>query len=688
MEPMSREPVAGTPGRCPLSCVLAVGLAASTHTGWAQPRDNPTRGGSASLEAVEVKGQSTAAGNAAFSGTVQDQQAVRESRVSRVQELFRNVPGMNLTAYGLPGVADAISLRGFGGGGHGGDIGFILDGIPLNEAMSHADGYADLNVIVPLEVRTMTVLRGPVSALYGNYNRAGTVNVDTRKGGEYRQADLSIGSFRTYDLQAAAGVKPGDRQHLNLAAQTYSSDGFRPQSDGDRHTLAGRWSLAATPDLEIALSGRAHRVTASNPGYLTETQFDTDPYGIDRRMKNDGSKKTFHTLRADVNHRLASDLKLLTFVYGTQQDFTRWFTRGAATAATWSQREETYERGVSGAGFNLNGLWQVAGAPLNWVAGVETFRERTDYLKYEGTDFRRRVGTAEYDRRFALYSVAVFGEATWALHPLFNPTLGLRWDRFTGDCALQGAETASDPCGRIIRVSHTSPKVGFRSRWNALLQTRASVAEGFALAPEMVKYALGASAVSPNVFRQTEIGANLKLPANLVLDAALYRLTSSDEIVGTAPGVYENAGSTRRTGVEFSALWAPVSAFDLSVAFGIASSRIETNPATALIGNRVTAVPRSTATVVANWRPLAGWQGTVIWRKVGDYAVNAANTLVYGGYHKLDLAVAHTFTRAQPITLYMAIDNVTDRVYATAVSTVGYATGAPRSVRVGAQMSF
>ncbi len=66
-----------------------------------------------------------------------------------------------------------IVIRGFGNGGHGGDLGAVIDGIPLNEAMSHADGYVDLNVIIPLEIDSFTVLKGPVSALYGNYNRGG-----------------------------------------------------------------------------------------------------------------------------------------------------------------------------------------------------------------------------------------------------------------------------------------------------------------------------------------------------------------------------------------------------------------------------------------------------------------------------------------------------------------------------------
>lgn len=644
-------------------------------------------GGAVLLGSVEVKGQMLAQ-TAAYSETRQDGEEIREQHISRPQELFRNVPGMNLTGYGLPGVADAVSLRGFGGGGHGSDIGFVLDGIPLNEAMSHADGYADLNVVIPLELDNMTVLRGPVSALYGNYNRAGTVTLQTRKDGEYRAADLSISSYGTVDAQGAAGIALSDSQHLNLAAQVFHSDGFRDQSKSDRATLAGRWSLKVSPELEIAVSGRAHEAEADNPGYLTRAQFKDDPYGKDPRTKNDGAEKSFYTLRTDINYSLSSEVKLLTFAYATQQDFTRWFSRGAAAAPTWRQREETYDRDVLGAGFNLNGHHPLAAGPLTWVAGVEHYRERTDYLKYEDTQYRRRVGTAEYDRHFELDNLAAFAEAGIVLHPLFQPSVGLRWDRFTGDCGIAGAETATNECGDMKAVTHTSPKIGLRSRLSPAVELRASWSEGFGLASDMAKYAAGVGAVDPNVFRQTEIGANFKLGPALMVDVAAYHLRSSDEISELSPGEYVNAGSTRRRGVELSLLWAPATVFDLSLTYGSAHTRIVDNPDASLEGKRVTSVPRYTATLQANWRPLPGWRGNATLRKVGNYAVSADNSQTYGGYTTLDLGLSYTFAGSRPTTVYLAVDNVTDREYATAVSTIGYATGAPRSLRIGAQFDF
>ena len=668
--------------RAPAVCALLAAL--SQHVA----AQSPAPAAAPQLRTVDIKGETLRAAAASYSTTTLEAEEIQQQHVSQTQDLFRNVPGMHVQNYQLSGVADTIVLRGFGGGGHGGDLGVVLDGIPLNEAMSHADGYVDFNVIVPLEIDRLRVFRGPVSALYGNFNRAGLVAVETRKRGAYKDLDLSIGSHGSVDVQAALGLRVREGEHLNLAAQHYRSDGFRAQSQSERTTVAGRWTKAVTPALEIALSARLHQADGDNPGYVTAAQFASDPYGKDPRAMNDGAKKHFGTVRADVNYQAAPDLKLLSFAYATRQDFTRWFSR-PANSTTWRQREENYDRSVFGAGTSLNGRTQTSWSPLNWVVGVETFRESTDYQYFDDLANRARTAGAINDRRSRLNSLSAFTEIESPVHRLFKPSLGLRWDRFSGDCERNGPETGSDPCGPLHKITHTSPKLGVRSDVLPELELRASWAEGFALPNTFAKYALGAADLDPNVFRQTEVGMQWKPRPGISLDVAAYRLTSSDEIRTVAPGIYENYGETRRTGVEISALWAVRRDLDLSLTYGSANSEVTASANPALLGKRVAAVPRHTATASAAWSPLAHWTGTVTWRRVGSYAVNADNSIGYGGYNTVDLGLTY---RAQPYQIYATVANVTDKVYATTASLIGgtelFAPGAPRTLKVGVQMQF
>ena len=642
------------------------------------------------LESVVVKGQALRGAHAPFSSTAFDTDQIRDQQVSQPQEMFRWVPGMNVRNYGLGGVADVVTLRGFGGGAHGGDIGYVIDGIPLNEAMSHADGYADLNVVIPLEIDSLTVLRGPISPLYGNFNRAGVIVIDTRKTGAYRQGDFSLGSITTGDAQVALGARLTAGQQLNVAAQAVTTEGFRPQSDAWRANLAGRWTMDVSSALQLALAGRLHKGEADSAAYLTPEQFAVDPYGIDPRVRNDGAKKNFGTLRADVNYLLSPNLKLLTFAYTTQQDFTRYFSRSVSAnpAADWAQREETYDRIVFGAGANLNGQAGLAGGTLNWVGGIETFRESTDYLFFDGLDNRARVNPAIYDRTSTLNSVSAFGEVEAPLHRLFKPTLGLRYDRFIGDCTRNGAETGTDPCGDLADIDHLSPKIGVRSDVLPQLQLRASWSEGFALPSNFAKYALGAANVDPNVFRQTEFGFAWRPLDGLKADLAWYRLDSSQEIRTVSPSVYENYGGTRRDGLELSLDWRPFDELHLTMAWATADSEVTENASAALRGKQVAGVPKTMSTFGVAWSPLAGFGASATVRDLGRYATNATNTAWYGGYTLLDLALTYTGrTAVLRYRAYLRVDNATDEVYAGNVSTT-YASGAPRTVRVGAQLDF
>lgn len=638
------------------------------------------------LSDVVVKGQALRRDRTAFSTTTITNADIVEERAVEIEDMFRDVPGMNVREYGLSGVANQIVLRGFGNGGHGGDIGFVVDGIPLNEANSHADGYVDTNVLVPLEVESLRVFRGPVSALYGNFNRAGLVAFETRKGGQYTEGDVSGGAYGTFDAQAAIGrsIGPGT---LNLAGQFYRTDGFRPQSQAERATLSGRYAMALTDRLDMAVSTRLHSAEADNAAYLTPAQFAVDPYGIDPRTMNDGSEKHFATLRGDLNYTLSPDLRLLTYVYGTRQDFTRYFTRGPANAtAAWRQREETYDRAVYGLGANLNGRRSLAGHDLNYVIGVEGFSETTEFQFFDDLVNRRRVNPAISDRESEIDSLSLFAETTYSAHRLLDLQVGFRADRFKGDCKILGRETGTNPCDDLESVSDISPKIGVQSQVASWLRLRANYSEGFALPDSFTKFAPGAQSLDPNKFDQVEIGARAIL-GKLELDVAGYQADSSKEFREITPGVFENFGATQRTGVEASATYAPTDAIELRAAYAYADSEIKRNANATLIGKRVAGVPDNTLTLNAAWTPLPALRFDVEYRYLGEYEIDAANTARSDSYGIYDIGVSYALATSTPLRLYADIENVGDKVYASSFSTTR-AAGAPRTFRVGVQAGF
>ncbi len=649
---------------------------------------NPAPADTRIVDTITVKGQIFRGVESSYSATEISSEDIRIKRVYEINELLEDVPGVSVRDYGLGGVASSTVIRGFGDGAHGGDLGVVIDGIPLNEANSHADGYVDLNVVVPLEVKGLTVFRGPVSALYGNFNRGGLIALETRNSGNYTELDISAGSFDSFDAQAAFGKEVGDSQAYNFAAQYYRTDGFRPQSAADRGTVSGRGSFQLSPKVDLSLSGRYHEAEAESAAYTTLAQFQTDPYGIDPRVQNDGADKTFGTLRADLGFILNDNNKVLAYAYGTQQDFTRWFSRGGADAPSWRQREETYARDVYGLGTSLNGQMDLAGRTISYVAGIEHFDESTDFQFYDDLDNRQRVFPAQFDRESTLSSNALFAEADIALTDRLDLSLGLRADEFDGDCEPLGAETGAAPCEELDTVSNVSPKIGLRAQVLDQLQLRASYSEGFALASGFAKFASGAQELGVNELRQYELGATFKPISSVNLDVALYEINSSNEINEVTPGDFVNFGETSRTGFETSLSWDVSSQFQLQAVYGYADSEIEENLNPDLIGNRVIGVPDHTATLIATYFPIPDIRLSATARYIGEYDIDAGNTNKAPDYAVLDLDAAYSLKTKKPTQVFVSIDNITDNVYATTINSLGASPGAPRAVFAGVQVGF
>ncbi len=645
------------------------------------------------LGAITVKGQALETSRAAYSVTTLGRGDIQAAAVSEVEALWRQVPGMHANDYQLSGVANSVVLRGFGGGGHGGDIAATLDGISLNEAMSHADGYFDLNVVVPLELEEVAVHQGPVSVLQGNFNRAGLIELRTRRSGEYRDVALQAGSHGARDAQAALGLRLGAASELFVAAQHARGNGTRPDAGHERSTLSARWQHQLDARLRLALSGRLHAADGDSPGYRGLAQWRLDPQGKDPRVEGDGAQKHFKTLRLDVNYDQDSDTRLLAYAYGTQQDFVRWFTR--PRGGRWAQREERYDRSVSGTGLNLSGDARWAGGPAQWTLGLEALRESTEYGYWDDLQNRQRSAPAISNRQATLDNAAAFAQLAWQPHPLFQPSLGLRHDRFTGACERLGAETGSDPCTRMRPVAHTTPKLGISAQVHERVALRASWSEGFALPGNFAKYALGAAQLDPNIFRQTEVGLQWHASHQLWLDLALYRMASSQELRNVAPGVYENFGQTLREGAELLALWTPGNAVELRWNYGRAASRVTHNANAALIGRQVAGVPSYTSTLQARWRMNADWAVQGALRHVGRMAVDAANTVSNPAYHVADLGLQYRLPASTGLadgTLSVTVRNLADKAYASSMSVIGgevlVAPGAPRTLLLGLTFSL
>lgn len=646
------------------------------------------------LDEVLIKGQSLKLKNSTTTVNVVKQTKIKNLMMTAEQplRLVENIAGVNVPSYAQAGVADNFSVRGFNGG-HSGGAGVEVDGISLNEAEGHSDGYADINVLIPLNIGNVKVYKGPSSVLFGRFGQGGTLAIETRKGGEYSDFSLKGGSYGTIDAQYAQGsaIKLGDsgrELQVNFAGQVYKTDGYvKKHSEWLKGNIDGRISYEISDKTDISLAIRGHKSNWNAPGYIPEKQFLDD----NRRNKphplaqNDGGAKTLLSQRLDVNHKISEDVKLLVFGYALQQDFNR-FAKFSYTPTGQTERFNT--RDVFAFGGSLNGNSKLGDKALDWTTGLEIYTEDTDRHRWK-TNFRKREAKTE-QRNFNIQSFSAFIQGEIEVHKLFRPSIGVRFDTYSGDFSNNDpGKTATS--GKIENLSHFSPKLGFRSTLADGFDFRASASNGFTLPNSALKYDSSAD-LDPAELWQYEVGFSYKNEM-LDFDIAGYILNSSKEII-TLPGTDEltNAGKTRRSGIEAS--------LDMKITEGLTFSGTTAFSGTKIIkssaneGKSLTGLPKSIVNLGLTYTSPIGLGADINVRNVGESYINGDNTKKYDGYSVTNTVFFYNFNKmfANKGRVFLAINNLFNEKYAGSMwegyGTINYAPAPTRNFSVGVNYSF
>ena len=190
--------------------------------------------------------------------TIIDQATIdRTSYHGQTVDLLRRVPGLSTHSNGQGDIGNPFKLRGFETRVHGADVAVYVDGVsqslPSTAVGSH--GLLDLNWLTPEMIERIEVIEGPFSALYGDQNRAGAINIITRRSAP---SSLSV-RLGSNGLRSLAGTSDFHRNNIDLLliADVQHSDGYRANSALTRRnglakltvtTAQSLWSMRANID--------------------------------------------------------------------------------------------------------------------------------------------------------------------------------------------------------------------------------------------------------------------------------------------------------------------------------------------------------------------------------------------------------------------------------------------------------
>ncbi len=626
---------------------------------------------------------------------------IREGRaLINISESLGAVPGLQARDRQNFAQDVQISIRGFGARASFGIRGIRLyvDGVPA----SFPDGQGQITNVDLGSADRIEVLRGPYSALYGN-SSGGVISVFTEEPTAEPTVDFSLlgGSHGTNRVGVTAS---GTRDALGyvLSASRFHTDGDRDHSAATRSIGNAKLNLRLDDASTLTVVANALELPeAQDPLGLTAKQFSAAPHSVDPTALQFNTRKTVGQTQGGLiyERRLDTDNTVRALLYTGHRATEQYQAIPVAT-----QANPLHPGGVIELSSTYNGTdlrWtnrgRVADASYTLVAGLAYDRleqQRRGNLNYVGTGTAQVLGVKGALRRDEVDTVSNLDEylqAELKLTPAWSLSAGLRHSsvRFDSrDHYIVG--TNGDDSG-AVKYGATLPVLGVLYAVNEQVHLYATAGRGYET-PTLNELAYTPNggtglnfALQPAKSDNVEAGVKTRLAAVGDLNLALFQTRTRDEIVTLTNvggrSTYQNAGATRRTGVEVG--WSQTflenlraqaagTVLDATYREAFKTCNVTPCPASAQqtvpAGNRLPGIARTTAYASVAWAPPLGWHAGVEARYTSRIAADDANSAATAAAATFGADLGYVARiGAWKLTGFVRGDNLFDRRYAGSV---------------------
>ena len=207
--------------------------------------------------------------------TVITRKDIERQQAQTVQDLFRSVPGVNITNNGGAGKATSFFLRGT----ESDHVLVLIDGIKVGSATSGAVAFQH----IPVEqIERIEIVRGPRSSLYGSEAIGGVIQIFTRKGGKEFKPFFSIGAGSDDTYKISAGITGGSKRGwFSLSADATDTNGFN--ACNGRPSPGGAGCFTTEPDKD----GYRNVSGALRAGYQFRNGLEIDAHVLQSNGKSE-----------------------------------------------------------------------------------------------------------------------------------------------------------------------------------------------------------------------------------------------------------------------------------------------------------------------------------------------------------------------------------------------------------------
>jgi len=191
----------------------------------------------------------------------------------RFSSILPMIPGLTVSNTDGTGRSPIVGVRGFYGGGEAEYLKVMVDGIAVNDL---ENGLVNWNLIPLDDIRRIELVKGGLSAAYGDAAMGGVLNVITGNENQERfNAMIGLGSLNSYNIKAGYRSVTG-KIPFKLFAGHDISQGYRENSDWKSTGFGGNVEIPVTNQSKITLSTINSLINTKEPGPLTDSLVDLD----------------------------------------------------------------------------------------------------------------------------------------------------------------------------------------------------------------------------------------------------------------------------------------------------------------------------------------------------------------------------------------------------------------------------
>jgi len=606
-------------------------------------------------------------------------------------QLGRQQLGLDEALVNIPGVFSQnrynfaqdlrVSIRGFGARANFGIRGIMLiaDDIPL----TMPDGQGNVDSIDLGSTRSVEVIRGPVSAVYGA-SGGGVINIRTEEGPEipFVSGRLSFGSYDYSLAQAKAGGQTGKANWLVSLSNT-QLDGYRQQSAYKRTLWNSklRYDFDDSSSLTVVFNA-VDSPEAQDAGGLTAAEVQANRRQAAPRNVQFDADETVQQQQLGLAWRktLNSENEFLLHAYGILRDFTNLLP--FSINSNGQGGSVALDRKVAGGG----GHWQwsrpLAGnIPNQLVLGFELGAQRDLRQRFANNQGVLGVLTTNQDEDVS--SAGLFATDTLQVSGQWTLSAGARIDDmdYSVHDRIPVADGATGDESGDTSFSHFSPMLGAAWHHDDALNLYANISTSFD-PPAIVELANpnGPTGFNQDLGPQTatnyEIGLKGIVTGRWHYELALFHIDVSNEIVpyelnGSGQAFFQNSGKSTHKGAELgiSVELTPELTSRLAYTWSDFTFKDFIEPAGAAgfnvyDGNRIPGVPEQQANLDFAWQHASGFYAGFDLLYVGAFFANNANSVKTDPYIVATMRAGYRrVSGSWTLEPFIGVNNIFDELY-------------------------